>query len=64
MIRAEEIKCLRQRLNEIYAVHTGQSVEKIHETLDRDRFMSATEAKEFGLIDRIEIHTGSIPSSW
>jgi len=61
LIRAEEIKRLRQRLNEIYSVHTGQSVDAIYEALDRDRFMSATEAKEFGLIDRIETHAGSVP---
>uniref|UniRef100_A0A914YWQ2 ATP-dependent Clp protease proteolytic subunit n=1 Tax=Panagrolaimus superbus TaxID=310955 RepID=A0A914YWQ2_9BILA len=62
LIRAEEIIRLRQRLNEIYSTHTGQTIEKIHETLDRDRFMSSQEAKDFGLIDRIEIHPGSIPS--
>lgn len=61
MIRAEEIKRLRQRLNEIYSVHTGQTVDAIYEALDRDRFMSATEAKEFGLIDKIETHAGSVP---
>ncbi|KAE9555786.1 hypothetical protein FO519_001000 [Halicephalobus sp. NKZ332] len=61
LIRAEEIKRLRQRLNEIYSVHTGQSVDAIYEALDRDRFMSAGEAKEFGIIDRIETHAGSVP---
>jgi ATP-dependent Clp protease protease subunit len=53
---------LRERLNEIYAFHTGQPKEKIMEALDRDNFMSATEAKEFGLIDKIELHEGSCPS--
>jgi ATP-dependent Clp protease protease subunit len=61
LIRAEEIKRLRQRLNEIYSTHTGQSVERIATVLDRDSFMSAQEAKDFGIIDRIEIHSGSIP---
>lgn len=64
LIRAEEIKRLRQRLNEIYSQHTGQSVDKIYEALDRDRFMSAQEAKDFGLIDRIETHAGSVPEKW
>ncbi|KAI6206449.1 ATP-dependent Clp protease proteolytic subunit [Aphelenchoides besseyi] len=62
LIRAEEIRRVRQRLNEIYAHHTGQTVETILEALDRDHFMSASEAKDFGLIDRIENHGGSIPS--
>ncbi|KAI6216473.1 ATP-dependent Clp protease proteolytic subunit [Aphelenchoides fujianensis] len=61
LIRAEEIRRLRQRLNEIYSFHTGQPVERILEALDRDYFMSAYEAKEFGLIDRIEDHGGSVP---
>uniref|UniRef100_A0A1I8B4F0 ATP-dependent Clp protease proteolytic subunit n=1 Tax=Meloidogyne hapla TaxID=6305 RepID=A0A1I8B4F0_MELHA len=61
LIMAEELSRNRERLNEIYAHHTGQTVEKIAETLDRDRFMSANEAMEFGLIDRIENHNGSSP---
>nr|CAD2172034.1 unnamed protein product [Meloidogyne enterolobii] len=62
LIMAEELSRNRERLNEIYAHHTGQTVEKIAETLDRDRFMSASEALEFGLIDRIENHNGSSPA--
>lgn len=52
-IQAREILSLRKRLNEIYVKHTGQPIKKIEEALERDRFMSAEEAKEFGLIDQI-----------
>ena len=50
---AQEILKLKRRLNEIYANHTGQSVEKIEKALDRDNFMTAEEAKGFGLIDQV-----------
>ncbi|HEY9634015.1 MAG TPA: ATP-dependent Clp protease proteolytic subunit [Coleofasciculaceae cyanobacterium] len=52
-IEAREILRLRRRLNEIYAQRTGQSVEKIEKDTERDFFMSAEEAKEYGLVDRI-----------
>jgi ATP-dependent Clp protease protease subunit len=52
-IQAREILSLRKRLNEIYVKHTGQPLKKIEEALERDRFMSAEEAKDFGLIDHI-----------
>lgn len=52
-IHAQEILKIRQRLNEIYAGHTGQSVEQIGEALERDRFYTAEEAKDFGLIDEV-----------
>ena len=52
-IHAQEILKIRQRLNEIYAVHTGQPVEKIAEALERDKFYTADEAQEFGLIDEV-----------
>ncbi len=52
-IHAREILLLRERLNEIYATHTGQKVENIAEALERDRFYTAEEAKEFGLIDEV-----------
>ncbi len=52
-IHAREILSLRVRLNEIYARHTGQSMEAIEESLDRDRFYSPEEAKEFGIIDEV-----------
>lgn len=50
---AEDILKMKRRLNEIYAKHTGQSVETIEKTLDRDYFMSAEEAKAFGLVDHV-----------
>ena len=52
-IHANEILLTKKRLNEIYSKHTGQAVEKIKEALERDRFMSAEEAKSFGLIDKV-----------
>ena len=50
---AQEILSLRHRLNEVYARHTGQKVEAIAEALERDNFMTAEGAKEFGLIDEV-----------
>lgn len=50
---AQEILKLKRRLNQIYANHTGQSVETIEKALDRDNFLSADEAKTFGLIDQV-----------
>lgn len=50
---AQEIVKLKRRLNEIYARHTGQTVEAIEKALDRDTYMSADEAKAFGLIDQV-----------
>ena len=52
-IQAREIISIRKRINEIYASTTGQDIKVIEETLERDRFMSAEEAKEFGLIDEV-----------
>jgi len=52
-IAAKEILQLRERLNHILASHTGQTAERIAEDVDRDRFMSPEEAKEYGIIDRI-----------
>ncbi len=52
-IQAQEILKVREKLNGIYAKHTGQPMDVIAETLERDRFMSPEEAKEFGLIDEI-----------
>ncbi len=50
---AEDILKVKRRMNEIYAHHTGQSYEKIESTLDRDHFMSAEEAKSFGIVDQV-----------
>ena len=52
-IHAKEILDLKDRLNNIYGKHTGQSVKKISEMLERDKFLSPIEAKELGLIDEI-----------
>jgi ATP-dependent Clp protease protease subunit len=50
---AEEVVKLKRRLNEIYASHTGRTVEEIERALDRDTYMTAEEAKAFGIIDQI-----------
>jgi ATP-dependent Clp protease protease subunit len=52
-IAAQEILKLRQRLNEIYVKHTGQKIDVIEKAMDRDKFMSPEEAREFGLIDNV-----------
>ena len=53
-IHAREILNLRKRLNEIYMKHTGQDYETIEAAVERDNFMSAEDAKDFGLIDKVE----------
>lgn len=53
LIHAEEILRLKQKLNEIYVKHTGQNIQRVIDTLERDKFMSAQEAVEFGLIDAV-----------
>jgi len=52
-IQAKEIIYLRRRLNEMMAKHTGQSIEVIEKDTDRDNFMSADEARQYGIIDRV-----------
>ncbi|MFM7364105.1 MAG: ATP-dependent Clp protease proteolytic subunit [Cuspidothrix sp.] len=52
-IEAKEILRLRHQLNQIYVDNTGQTLEKIEKDMNRDFFMSAQEAKEYGLIDRV-----------
>ena len=52
-IHAREILYLRGRLNEIYARHTGKTVEQVAHDMERDRFMSAAEARDYGLIDTV-----------
>src|SRR6202020_1725301 len=52
-IQAREILLLRARLNEIYVKHTGQTLEVIQSAVERDKFLSPTEAKEFGIIDDV-----------
>ena len=52
-IQAREILSLRKRLNEIYVAHTGQTLDMIERSLERDKFLSPDEAKVFGLIDEV-----------
>ncbi|KAA1258570.1 ATP-dependent Clp protease proteolytic subunit [Rubripirellula obstinata] len=52
-IHVAELRRIKQRMNEIMIEHTGHSLEKIEEDTDRDRFMSAAEATEYGLIDKV-----------
>jgi ATP-dependent Clp protease protease subunit len=52
-IHAREILALRARLNNIYVKHTGQPLSVIEAAMDRDRFMTAEDAKEFGLVDEV-----------
>jgi len=52
-IQAREILYMRQRLNQIYVDHTGQSIEKIELDMERDRFMNPVDAKVYGLIDEV-----------
>jgi len=49
----QEIQNIKRRLNEIYVKHTGQNYQTIEDSLERDRFMTAEQAKEFGLIDKV-----------
>jgi len=52
-IHARETLALRRRVDEIYAHHTGQTVDQVHDDMDRDRFFTSEQAREYGLIDRI-----------
>jgi ATP-dependent Clp protease protease subunit len=52
-IHAREILDLRARMDEIYAHHTGQSVERVHADMERDRFFTGEEALAYGLVDRV-----------
>ncbi len=60
---AQEIVKLKRRLNEIYARHTGQTVEAIEKALDRDTYMTADEAKTFGLVDQLMTRRPELPDS-
>ncbi len=57
-IHVEELRRIKQRMNELMIEHTGHSLEKIEEDTDRDRFMSADEACEYGLIDKVVSKVG------
>ena len=55
-IHAREVLALRARVDEIYAKHTGQSVERVHADMERDRFFTGEEAVAYGLVDRVLDH--------
>jgi ATP-dependent Clp protease, protease subunit len=59
-VQAKEILYLRSQLNSIYAKHTGRQVEQIERDMVRDFFMSAEEAKDYGLIDSVIAHRGEV----
>ena len=52
-IHARETIALRARLDEMYAQHTGQSVDQVHDAMERDRYFTAEQARDYGLIDRL-----------
>jgi ATP-dependent Clp protease protease subunit len=58
MIHAKELTKIKERINQILIKHTGHPLEKIEKDTDRDRFMSAEEALEYGLIDHVIEHVG------
>ncbi len=55
-IHAREVLKIRERIDEIYAKHTGQAFEQVHTDMERDRFFKADEAVEYGLVDRVIDH--------
>ncbi len=58
LIHARETEKLKRRLNEIYVQHTGRTLDEVEQALERDRFMSPEEAKDWGLIDEILVARG------
>jgi ATP-dependent Clp protease protease subunit len=61
MIHAKEFKRIKQRMNEILIKHTGHPIDKIEKDTDRDRFMSAQEAVEYRLVDKVVEHMQIVP---
>src|SRR5215467_4546791 len=59
-IQAKEIIYLRGKMNELMAKHTGRPVEQIERDIDRDRFMSADDAKQYGIVDHVISHRGEL----
>jgi ATP-dependent Clp protease, protease subunit len=59
-IQAREILYLRSKMNELFSKHTGRAVEQIERDMDRDRFMSAEEARDYGLIDNVLNYRGQM----
>jgi ATP-dependent Clp protease, protease subunit len=62
-IHAKEFRRIKQRMNEILIKHTGHSLEKIEKDTDRDRFMSAEEAAEYRLVDKVIEHMTVVPQT-
>jgi len=62
-IQAREILYLRSKMNELFSKHTGRPVEQIERDMDRDRFMSAEEARDYGLIDNVLNYRGTMEES-
>jgi ATP-dependent Clp protease, protease subunit len=63
MIHAKEFKRIKQRMNEILIKHTGHPIDKIEKDTDRDRFMSAEEAAEYRLVDKVIEHMQAAPQA-
>jgi ATP-dependent Clp protease protease subunit len=59
-IQAKEILYLRGKLNELWTKHTGQSLERIERDTDRDRYLSAAEAQDYGIVDNVISHRGEV----
>jgi ATP-dependent Clp protease, protease subunit len=62
MLHAQFTERLKRRLNEIYVKHTGQDYDTIHNALERDNFMTADQAKDFGLIDKVIESRDAVPA--
>ena len=62
-IQAKEILYLRSKMNELMAKHTGRTVEQIERDVDRDRFMSSDEAKQYGLIDNVIVQARALATT-
>jgi len=60
---AEDIVKMKKRLNDVYVKHTGQTLDVIERTLDRDHFMTAEESKDFGIIDRVLTERADVETS-
>ena len=59
-IQAREILYLRSKMNELFSKHTGRPIEQIERDMDRDRFMSAEEARDYGVIDNVLTYRGQM----
>lgn len=62
LLHADESRRVKDRLNRIYAAHTGQTIEEVEKTLDRDHYMTPEEARDWGLIDEVYVRReGGLP---